>query len=63
MYDFVGVEVVHATGDLLGPVQYDSRGDLLAIAEQFIQLSIGAVLHYNTVTWSLGADTPKKYKQ
>ena len=59
MNDFMRVEIVHATSDLLGPVQ-DKRGwDFLAVPQDFVQLAIGAVLHDDAVAWGLCAHTPE----
>jgi len=58
VYDLVCVEVIHATGDLLGPVEDVTDGQLASVPEDLVQLSVWAVLHDDTVARGLGADTP-----
>lgn len=59
MNDLVNMKVVHATGNLFGPVQDEGWGDFLPIPQDLIQLAIRTVLHNDTVTGSLCANTPK----
>ena len=59
MYDLVRVEVVHAAGDLLGPVDEERGGKLLVVTEDLVQLTVRAVLHDDTVTRRLCAHTPR----
>ena len=59
MDDFEGVQIVHATGNLFSPVQHQGGWDFLAISEYLVELTIGAVLHDDTIAGSLGANTPR----
>lgn len=63
MDDFVKVKVVHATGDAHGPVHEQGGRDLPARPQHLVQLSLGAVLHDDTVTRSLGTDTSENVKK
>lgn len=56
--DLVTVKVVHATGYLLGPVQDQSWWNLLPVPQDFVQLTVGTVLHDDAITWSLCTHTP-----
>ncbi len=56
MNDLVEVKIVHAASDAHGPVHQQRWLDLPACSQHLIQLSLGAVLHDDAVTWSLGAD-------
>lgn len=60
--DLVTVKVVHATGYLLGPVEDQSRWDLLPVPQDFVQLTVGTVLHDDAITWSLRTHTPMRQK-
>lgn len=62
MNDLVTVKVVHATGYLLGPVQDQSRWDLLPVPQDFVQLTVGTVLHDDAITRSLCTHTPTRQK-
>ena len=57
--DFVGVEVVHAGGDLDGPVDGEPRWQKVAVAEVIVQRSIRAVLHHHTVARRLSTRSPE----
>lgn len=58
--DLVTVKVVHATGYLLGPVQDQSWWNLLPVPQDFVQLTVGTVLHDDAITWSLCTHTPTR---
>lgn len=62
MNDLVTVKVVHATGYLLGPVLDQSRWDLLPVPQDFVQLTVGTVLHDDAITRSLRTHTPTRQK-
>lgn len=61
--DLVEVKVVHAPSDAHGPVHEQGRGDLPACPEHLVQLSLGTVLHDDTVTGSLSTDSPERVEQ
>ena len=56
--DFVEVQVVHASCDAHGPVNQEGGGDFTPRPQHLVQLALGAVLHQDTVTRSLGAHAP-----
>ena len=58
MDDLVRVEVVHAVGDLLGPVDEQRGRQTLVITQDLVELAVRAVLHDDTVAWRLRAHTP-----
>lgn len=57
MYNLVTVEIVHAAGYLFGPIEDQLWRYLFPISEDLIQLSVGAVLHDDTVAGRLGTYT------
>lgn len=59
MDDLVEMEVVHSSSDAHGPVHQQGRVDLPACSQHLVQLALGAVLHDNAVTRSLGTNTPR----
>ena len=61
MYNFVLVKVVHARGNLLGPLHKLLGRNLLALTQQVEQGSIGTVFHDNTEDGCLGANTTELY--
>lgn len=56
--DFVEVQVIHASCDAHGPVHQEGGGDFTPRPQHLVQLALGAVLHQDTVTRSLGAHSP-----
>ena len=58
MYNLVLVEVVHASGDLFGPLHQLLRGHLLALPEGSEECPIGAVLHHNAEHGCLDTNSP-----
>ena len=57
--DLVEVEVVHASSHAHGPVDEQGGGDVPTRPQHLVQLALGTVLHQDTVTRGLGADTPE----
>ena len=64
------VEVVHTSGDLLGPLDQLLGRHLLAVPEQVEEGAVRAVLHHDAEHRGLDADAPEevdsqkeKYKQ
>ena len=60
MNDLVEVKIVHSPCDAHRPVHEQGWLDLPACPQHLIQLSLGAVLHDDAVTWSLGANTSER---
>lgn len=58
MDDLVRVQILHASGDLLGPVDQTLRRDLLSILEQVVQWPVWTELHDNAVAGRLCAHSP-----
>lgn len=63
MDDLVEMEIVHPSSDAHGPVHQQGRMDLPACSQHLVELALGAVLHNNAVTWSLGTNTPRSVKE
>lgn len=63
MDDFVEVKIVHASSDAHGPVHEQGWRDLPPCSQHLVQLSLGAVLHDDTITRSLGTDTSDRVKK
>ena len=63
MYDLVLVQIVHAHGNLFGPVDQLLRRHLLALPEQVEQRAVRTELHDYTVARGLGAYTPGENKR
>lgn len=61
--DLVEMEIVHPSSDAHGPVHQQGRMDLPACSQHLVELALGAVLHNNAVTWSLGTNTPRSVKE
>jgi len=55
--DLVEVKIVHAPSDAHGPVHEQGWMYLPACSQHLIQLSLGTVLHDDTVARSLGTNT------
>lgn len=63
MDDLVEMEIVHSSSDAHGPVHQQGRVDLPARSQHLVELALGAVLHDNAVTWSLGTNTPRSVEK
>lgn len=63
MDDLVEMKIVHAPSDAHGPVHEERWMDLPACSQHLIQLSLGTVLHDDTVTWSLGTNTSERVEK
>ncbi len=57
--DLVSVQVVHAAGDLLGPVEQQGGWDLAAVPQHLVQLAVRTVLHDDAVARRLRAHSPE----
>jgi hypothetical protein len=56
--DLVVMEVLHARGDLLGPIDQPHGRDLVwALPQEVEEGTVRAKLHDNAVAWRLGANT------
>ena len=58
VYNLILMEVVHASGNLLGPVNQFLWRNLLAFSQQVEQWSVRAILHHYAIDRSLGTHTP-----
>ena len=58
MYNLMLVEVVHASGDLFGPLHQLLRRHLLPLPEGSEESPVGTVLHHNAKHWGLDANSP-----
>ena len=59
MYNLMLVEVVHAGGDLFGPLHQLLRGHLLPLPEGCEERPVGAVLHHDTEHGGLDTHSPR----
>ena len=53
------VQIIHPSGDLLGPLHQLLGRHLLAVPEQVEEGAVGAVLHHDTEHGGLDADAPE----
>ena len=60
VYNLMLVEVVHASGDLFGPLHQLLRRHLLPLPEGSEECPVGAVLHHNTEHGGLDTNSPGK---
>ena len=54
------MEVVHAGGDLLGPLHQLLRMNLLTVPEEVEESAVRAVLHHDTEHGGLDANSPER---
>ena len=60
MNDLVIMEVLHARGDLLGPIDQPHGRDLVrALPQEVEEGTVRAKLHDDAVAWRLGANAAK----
>lgn len=63
MNNLVGVQIVHPTSNLFGPIKNQGWRDFFAISKNFVQLAIRAVFHDDAVTRCLGTNTSVRQKK